>query len=191
MSPKRQPAAKRRAPRTPAPLGAYRAKRDFTRSREPRGRSRAATGDRFVIQKHDASRLHYDFRLEVDGVLKSWAVPKGVPMKRSVKHLAVQVEDHPIEYLHFEGIIPKGQYGGGTVMVWDTGTYHSLGATPRADLEAGKLHFELHGRKLNGEWTLVHTPRLGEENWLLIKSGTDAPPISKKRDSESAISDAA
>jgi len=174
--------------RMPVRLGAYRAKRDFKQTREPRGNGRAAQGDRFVIQKHDASRLHYDFRLEVDGVLKSWAVPKGVPLKKGERHLAVHVEDHPVEYINFEGIIPKGQYGGGTVMVWDAGTYESLGASPRKDLKSGKLHFALHGHKLNGEWTLVRTKQGDGDNWLLIKSGEDAGAISHKKDDESSIS---
>jgi bifunctional non-homologous end joining protein LigD len=175
------------APRKSAKLGAYRAKRDFKKTHEPRGGTRGEKGNRFVIQKHDASRLHYDFRLEVDGVLKSWAVPKGVPTKKGEKHLAVHVEDHPLEYINFEGIIPKGQYGGGTVMVWDAGTFECLGSTARKDLEEGKLHFALHGRKLNGEWTLVRTKN-GEDNWLLIKSGEDTRAISKKKDDESSIS---
>jgi len=97
-------------------LGVYRAKRDFKKTKEPSGRRGSGKGNRFVIQKHDASRLHYDFRLELDGVLKSWAVPKGMPFKQAEKHLAVQVEDHPLDYAAFEGIIPEGQYGGGTVM---------------------------------------------------------------------------
>src|SRR4029434_10541298 len=106
-------------------LRPYARKRDFSRTKEPRGKVRAQRGKArsFVIQKHDASRLHYDFRLELDGTLKSWAVPKGVPHKRGDKALAVQVEDHPLDYADFEGVIPKGQYGGGTVMVWDRGTY--------------------------------------------------------------------
>ncbi len=178
------------ASKKPAKLGAYRAKRDFEQTQEPRGGDRAAKGNRFVIQKHDASRLHYDFRLEVDGVLKSWAVPKGIPTKKGEKHLAVHVEDHPIEYINFEGIIPKGQYGGGTVMVWDEGTFESLGGNAQDDLDAGKLHFVLHGKKLKGEWTLIRT-RNGsndKEDWLLLKSGEDTAPISQKRDDQSSVS---
>src|SRR5712671_3310393 len=127
----------------------YVRKRDFTRTAEPRAGKHAAQAlkaRRFVIQKHDASRLHYDFRLELGGALKSWAVPKGLPFKKGEKHLAVQVEDHPLEYADFEGVIPEGQYGGGTVMVWDAGDYESLGSDdPLSDLAEGKLHFELHG----------------------------------------------
>jgi bifunctional non-homologous end joining protein LigD len=141
-----------------------------------------------VIQKHDASRLHYDFRLEAGGTLKSWAVPKGVPFKKGEKRLAVQVEDHPLDYAAFEGVIPEGQYGGGTVMVWDTGTYESLGSDPLKDLAAGKLHFALHGKKLNGEWTLVRIKGAGDHDWLLIKSGEDTRPVSRKKDDESSLS---
>jgi bifunctional non-homologous end joining protein LigD len=138
-------------------LHAYVRRRDFTRTAEPRGKRRTERGKarRFVIQKHDASRLHYDFRLELGGTLKSWAVPKGIPFKKGDKCLAVQVEDHPIEYADFEGVIPAGEYGGGTVMVWDSGTYEPLTSRPQKDLAAGKLHFALHGQKLEGEWTLV------------------------------------
>jgi bifunctional non-homologous end joining protein LigD len=169
-------------------LATYHAKRDFQQTVEPRGGVRHAEGNRFVIQKHDASRLHYDFRIELDGALKSWAVPKGLPFKKGEKHLAVQVEDHPLEYAGFEGIIPQGQYGGGTVMVWDTGAYESLGSDPGKDLAAGKLHFALHGKKLNGEWTLVRIAHGGEHDWLIIKSGEDMRPVSKKKDDASALS---
>ena len=143
----------------------------------------------FVIRKHDATRLHYDFRLEVDGALKSWAVPKGIPFARGDKRLAVHVEDHPLDYASFEGVIPAGQYGGGTVMVWDTGTWENLGGDAARDLKAGKLHFALHKEKLVGEWTLVRTRggEQGKENWLLIKSGGDVRPLSKKRDDESVL----
>ncbi len=156
-------------------LREYNRKRDFSRTSEPGGSrgKRAAEAHRFVIQKHDASRLHYDFRLELGGTLKSWAVPKGLPFKRGEKRLAVQVEDHPLEYADFEGVIPKGQYGGGTVMVWDRGTYESLGSNTEKDLAAGKLHFALHGDKVEGEWTLVRIKRAEDNEWLLIKSGDD------------------
>jgi bifunctional non-homologous end joining protein LigD len=174
-------------------LGVYRAKRDFKQTAEPAGGGKTvkgkAKGSRFVIQKHDASRLHYDFRLEMDGTLKSWAVPKGMPYKKGEKRLAVEVEDHPLEYAGFEGIIPEGQYGGGTVMVWDTGTYESLGSpSPRKDLAEGKLHFALHGKKLEGEWTLVRIKGAEDHEWLLIKSGEAMRPVSKKKDDESSLS---
>src|SRR5215468_8715247 len=131
-------------------LREYARKRNFEQTSEPTARSRVlkSTKPRFVIQKHAASRLHYDFRLEMDGTLKSWAVPKGVPFAKGDKRLAMQVEDHPVEYANFEGTIPKGQYGGGTVMVWDTGTYENLGGDTAKDLKGGKLHFALHGSKL-------------------------------------------
>src|SRR6185369_9348054 len=114
--------------------------------------------------------------------------PKGVPFAKGEKHLAVQVEDHPLEYGGFEGIIPKGQYGGGTVMLWDTGTFEGLGSGDAAkDLAEGKLHFALSGKKLRGEWTLVHIKRGEGNEWLLIKSGEDMKPLSKKRDDESGL----
>lgn len=172
-------------------LRAYIGKRDFARTAEPRGAKRkmkASKVRRFVIQKHDASRLHYDFRLELGGTLKSWAVPKGVPFKKGEKRLAMQVEDHPREYAGFEGIIPKGQYGGGTVMVWDSGIYEPHSPHPQKDLDAGKLHFTLHGGKVEGEWTLVRIERAGDNEWLLIKSGEDARSVSRKKDDESALS---
>ncbi|HEX4083541.1 MAG TPA: non-homologous end-joining DNA ligase [Chthoniobacteraceae bacterium] len=171
-------------------LGAYRSKRNFKKTAEPRGRAKAsrAAEMRFVIQKHDASRLHYDFRLEMGGTLKSWAIPKGVPFKKGEKHLAVHVEDHPLEYAGFEGIIPRGQYGGGTVMVWDSGTYEPLGSDPLRDLAAGKLHFALHGKKLDGEWALVRFKHGGDNDWLILKSGADMRPVSQKKDDESSVS---
>ena len=171
-------------------LQGYVRKRDFTRTAEPRGAKRTAKSPaarRFVIQKHEASRLHYDFRLELGGTLKSWAVPKGLPFKKGEKRLAMQVEDHPLEYADFEGIIPKGQYGGGTVMVWDSGIYEPLGPHPQKELAAGKLHFALHGAKVEGEWTLVRLKRAGDQEWLLIKSGENARSVSKKKDDESAL----
>ncbi len=163
-------------------LRTYARKRDFTRTAEPRATQGKNAGKmrRFVIQKHDASRLHYDFRIELDGTLKSWAVPKGMPFKRGEKHLAVQVEDHPLDYAGFEGV--------GTVMDWDTGSYEPLGGQPQKDLEAGKFHFALHGKKLEGEWTLVRMKRAENNEWLLIKSGDDLRPISKKKDDESSRS---
>jgi bifunctional non-homologous end joining protein LigD len=167
-------------------LREYIRKRDFKKSAEPEGRVGKRKSSRFVIQKHAASRLHYDFRLELDGVLKSWAVPKGVPFAKGEKRLAVQVEDHPVDYIAFEGTIPKGQYGGGTVMVWDQGTYATDANSPSAQLESGKIHFTLEGKKLRGDWHLV---RLRDgNNWLLIKSSEDLKPVSKKADDMSALS---
>src|SRR5437899_540358 len=146
-------------------LTLYRRKRDLRLTPEPPGKNaaRSKKGLLFVIQKHAASHLHYDFRLEMDGVLKSWAVPKGLPLKRGERRLAVEVEDHPLEYGNFEGVIPEGNYGAGTVMVWDTGTYQVLGDDPLEQLKNGKLHFVLNGKKLKGEWALVRMrPRPGQ-----------------------------
>ena len=161
-------------------LREYRAKRDFTRTPEPSGeaakrsngaRDRAEAAKRarsFVVQKHDASHLHYDFRLELEGVLKSWSVPKGPTLDPAVKRLAMQTEDHPLDYADFEGVIPKGQYGGGTVVVWDAGTWIPLDDDPHGAFRAGKLSFELRGEKLRGAFTLV---RKGKDDraWLLMK----------------------
>ncbi len=157
-----------------APLDEYRRKRDFAITPEPSGAAaarRAAQEPTFVVHKHAARALHYDLRLEMGGVLASWAVPKGPSYDTADKHLAVHVEDHPIEYGAFEGVIPAGEYGGGTVMVWDRGTYSAVG-DPVAGVEAGQLKFVLSGEKLNGAWVLVRMkPRPGDkrENWLLIK----------------------
>jgi bifunctional non-homologous end joining protein LigD len=171
-------------------LAEYKRKRDFRKTAEPVGKplpKKVKGASRFVIQKHAARRLHYDFRLEMEGVLKSWALPKGLPWKRGEKHLAVEVEDHPIEYEDFEGVIPEGQYGGGTVMVWDRGTYYVYGEQPLKSLREGKLHLLLDGKKAKGEWTLVRIRgRDGEKNqWLILKTGDDAKPISNKLDDES------
>lgn len=177
------------APTMRAALSRYSAKRDFTRTTEPSGRTPAqrASPDpmrRFVIQKHAARRLHYDFRLEMDGTLKSWAVPKGPPYELGVKRAAFEVEDHPIDYMDFEGTIPQGQYGGGTVMVWDIGTYELLGGS----LAKGDLKLRLHGKKLKGEW---HIFRIKNDEtkpmWLLAKSGVPAEPVSARRDDMSAL----
>lgn len=152
-------------------LSHYRRKRDFAKTPEPRGARRKPGGKtlRFVVQKHAARRLHYDFRLELGGVLKSWAVPKGPSLDPRVKRLAVEVEDHPIEYGDFEGVIPEGEYGGGTVLVWDAGTWIPEGDDPEADHRRGALKFALHGRRLRGRWALVRMQRGGGKNWLLIK----------------------
>jgi bifunctional non-homologous end joining protein LigD len=167
-------------------LKEYNRKRDFKKTREPAAARSGATGNRFVIQKHAASRLHYDFRLEMEGVLKSWAVPKGIPFIKGEKHLAVQVEDHPVSYIDFEGTIPAGNYGGGTVMVWDQGTFATLEKLPAQELKHGRLHFTLAGKKLHGAWHLVRMH--GGEQWLLIKGEEDAKPVSTKMDDTSALS---
>src|ERR1700733_985791 len=161
-------------PATRTKLTKYRAKRDFSQTAEPSGNKAAsAAGHCYLIQKHAASRLHYDFRLELDGVLKSWAVTKGPSLNPEDKRLAVPVEDHPLDYGSFEGTIPQGQYGGGTVMLWDEGTWEPLG-NPERDLKRGNLTFNLHGKRLKGRWHLVRLrgDRPGDakrENWLLIK----------------------
>src|SRR2546426_10427764 len=148
-------------------LKEYHRKRDFARTPEPRGAGHAGRGDSFVIQKHAARRLHYDFRLEADGVLKSWAVPKGPSLDPTVKRLAMQVEDHPVDYADFEGVIPAGEYGGGTVMVWDYGVYapENTKSVSQA-LAKGELKFSLLGQKLKGSFVLVRTR---ERQWLLMK----------------------
>src|SRR5689334_9571785 len=172
-------------------LKEYQAKRDFGRTREPAGRPvplRRARRLLFVVQKHAATRLHYDFRLEMEGVLKSWAVPKGFPNKRGERRLAIEVEDHPFDYKDFEGTIPEGNYGAGTVMVWDTGTYEVVGADPLLALRQGKLHVVLHGKKLKGEWALVRMRPRSENakpQWLLLKSGSDLPDFSQRQEDSS------
>jgi bifunctional non-homologous end joining protein LigD len=172
-------------------LTEYKKKRNFGVTAEPKGGKplpKLVKGaSRFVIQKHAASRLHYDFRLEMAGVLKSWAVPKGLPWKQGEKHLAVEVEDHPVEYATFEGIIPQGQYGGGTVMVWDYGNYHVYGEDPLKALREGRLHLVLDGKKAKGEWALIRIrSNESKPTWLLLKSGSTIRPISKKLDDQSA-----
>lgn len=153
-------------------LEEYKRKRRFDETPEPEGKVEGKDRRRFVVQKHRASHLHYDFRLEMDGVLKSWAVPKGPSLDPADKRLAMQVEDHPVSYFHFEGIIPPGNYGGGTVMVWDTGTWEPMGDASEM-LRKGDLKFRLNGEKLKGEFALVHmkSRRPGSKGteWLLIK----------------------
>ena len=164
-----------------APLATYAKKRDFSKTPEPSGAPAGGSGGgdrlRFVVQKHHASRLHYDFRLEADGVLKSWAVPKGPSFDPRDKRLAMAVEDHPLDYRDFEGVIPKGNYGAGEVIVWDEGTYRLLeGTSATEQIAKGSLKFEMFGQKLHGAFALVHIKgRGGEENaWLLIKERDDA-----------------
>lgn len=149
-------------------LTEYKKKRKFNKTPEPGPKEkRTRTGRMFVIQKHRATQLHYDFRLEVDDVLKSWAVPKGPSLDPSVKRLAMQVEDHPVDYAKFEGVIPEGEYGGGTVMVWDYGTYKPENTDDVSQaLRKGELKFSLNGKKLKGSWVLVRTR---DRQWLLMK----------------------
>ncbi|MGE8132304.1 DNA ligase D [Novosphingobium subterraneum] len=155
------------------PLAAYNAKRDFTRTGEPSGKKASSkTGNLFIVQKHDATRLHWDFRIEVDGVLKSWAVTRGPSPDPQDKRLAVQTEDHPLSYAEFEGTIPEGEYGGGTVMLWDRGTWAPIEGKSAKDLEDGHLHFRLDGERMKGEWLLIRLKKRGNEkreNWLLRK----------------------
>ena len=157
-------------------LNEYKKKRHFDISPEPSGEKTAPKHPEssliYVVQKHRATQLHYDFRLEFRGTLLSWAVPKGPSLDPSVKRLAMQVEDHPIEYASFEGVIPEGEYGGGTVMVWDTGTWSAESPDVAAALQKGDLKFTLHGKKLKGSWVLVRTRGFGSStktSWLLIK----------------------
>ena len=171
-------------------LDAYRRKRDFTKTPEPGPAvprsSRQGSRKLFVIQKHAARRLHYDFRLEMSGTLKSWAVPKGPPYELNERRLAVAVEDHPMDYAKFEGIIPRGEYGGGTVMVWDIGTYELIDG----NYWQGKLHIFLNGKKLKGEWVLVKdSSRNGADNvWYCIKAAASVPRPSPQKDDSSALS---
>jgi bifunctional non-homologous end joining protein LigD len=165
-------------------LNEYKRKRHFSRTPEPAGKPALKSGRSYVIQKHAASHLHYDFRLELEGVLKSWAVPKGPSLDPSVKRLAMHVEDHPVEYGSFEGIIPQGEYGGGTVMLWDRGDWEPVG-NPHEDYRSGRLKFKLHGEKLRGQWMLVRTgkdPRSAKDDrkWLLFKEkDEEAQPASE------------
>jgi bifunctional non-homologous end joining protein LigD len=162
-------------------LELYNKKRKFDQTPEPKGKTfpRKRTGLRFVVQKHDASHLHYDFRIEMAGVMKSWAVPKGPSLNPADKRLAMMVEDHPISYNSFEGHIPEGLYGGGDVIVWDKGVYHSLETDdPKksekeflAGLKKGRLKFVLHGKKLNGVFSLFRFK--SDKEWILAKSSSD------------------
>ena len=150
-------------------LEVYRRKRDFDRTPEPPGALTGEAGRRFVVQRHRASRLHYDLRFEIDGVLVSWAVPKGPTLDPAVSRLAMHVEDHPVEYLHFEGLIPEGEYGGGDVIVWDTGTWQPVHTEdPGAAVRAGELHAEVHGEKLRGRLVLVRRGDSDGDEWMLL-----------------------
>ncbi len=175
-------------------LREYAAKREFTQTSEPSPKpppknERRKGPHRFVIQKHAASHLHYDWRLEMQGVLRSWAVPKGPPFELRESRLAMHVEDHPLEYGDFEGTIPPGNYGAGTVMLWDEGVYQDITGNDAAAFHAGKMHIVMQGEKLKGEWILVKDKREPESNrWLLIKAGESMKPFSSKQDDRSAIS---
>src|SRR5712672_1707280 len=169
-------------------LDEYAAKRRFENTPEPppsKKKSTRAAKPYFCVQRHDATRLHYDFRLEMDGVLKSWAVPKGPSLDPTLKRLAIQVEDHPLGYGGFEGTIPKGEYGGGTVLLWDRGTWIPLDPDPEAAYRKGSLKFTLKGEKLHGNWALVRmggkAARERRENWLLIKE-RDAAAVPQSGD---------
>src|SRR5215218_3829210 len=168
----REPAAKPVGSGAADALLAYSQKRDFAKTAEPKGRVQGSAGNRFCVQKHDATRLHYDLRLELDGVLKSWAVTRGPSLVSGEKRLSVHTEDHPMEYLTFEGVIPKGEYGGGTMIVWDQGRWRPEG-DPRKAYAKGHLDFSLDGQRLKGRWHLVRMrprPHQKKEQWLLIKS---------------------
>jgi bifunctional non-homologous end joining protein LigD len=167
-------------------IRAYDAKRDFTQTPEPSAAvAKDGKQEIFVIQKHDASRLHYDFRLGMDGVLKSWAVPKGPPYTKQERRLAMHVEDHPMSYKDFEGTIAPGNYGAGTVMVWDFGTYELMSGS----MAEGKLHFRLHGKKLEGEWILVKARHMegSGEPWFLLKGGEPMQALTPEEDDKSAV----
>ena len=158
-------------------LREYERKRDRKKTPEPFGGKRGAKAPIFVVQRHDARRLHYDFRLEKGGTLLSWAVPKGVPLEPGEQHLAVHVEDHPLEYATFEGEIPKGEYGAGTVEIWDRGTYELL-----EEKKNGGLTVRLHGTKLDGTWALVPAHLNGDEkNWLIVRKRDDSSAAPLRR----------
>ena len=144
-------------------LSEYQKLRDFSKTPEPKGSARSGAGNMFVVHEHDATHLHYDLRLEIGGVLRSWAVPKEPPEKEGVKRLAIQTEDHPLEYADFEGVIPEGMYGAGTVRIWDRGEFNLK------EEKDDKLLFELKGKRLSGEYVLIKTKFRGKESWLFFK----------------------
>jgi len=153
-------------------LDEYWKKRKFKKISEPKGEMKKTGQNRFVVQEHHATRLHHDFRLEIpasseggEWVLKSWAVPKGVPIEKEIKRLAVQVEDHPVEYIDFEGTIPEGEYGAGTVKIWDSGYYELIKRTSK------EIEFTLKGKKLKGKYVLLYTGWKGKNSWLIFKTG--------------------
>jgi DNA ligase D-like protein (predicted 3'-phosphoesterase) len=157
-------------------LQKYQKKRDFLKTPEPRGNvKRGRRKSIFVVQQHEARSDHFDFRLEVENVLKSWAVPKGIPLKQAERHLAVETEDHPLEYATFEGRIPKGEYGAGKVKIWDTGHYRNIrGIDIKESLKNGQIEVNLEGRKLKGNYALIRTSfNDNPKNWLLIKMRDD------------------
>lgn len=177
-------------------LAKYNQKRDFTVTSEPEGKTDKSAASRFVVQRHDASHLHYDFRLEMGGVLKSWAVPKGPSLNPADKRLAVMVEDHPVSYIDFKGTIPEGNYGAGKVIIWDNGHFLPINKDHEpitekqalAAIKKGELKFFVKGKKINGEFVLVQLKN-GEEkgkNWLLIKH-KDEYAVAKKYDSEDLV----
>lgn len=171
----------------------YEAKRDFRQTKEPPPSKKQlpakASELMFVIQKHEATRLHYDFRLEMEGVLRSWAVPKGLPTILKDKRLAMHVEDHPMKYARFEGTIPKGNYGGGTVMVWDIGTYEVKTGDPVKAYKKGAIGLRLHGKKLKGEWVLFRSKirQGGKEGWIIMKTDNSIPEIGPRKDDTSVL----
>ncbi len=173
-------------------LDTYRRKRNFKKTPEPAGKKQARGAKQlsFVVQEHAARRLHYDFRLEIDGVLASWAIPKGPSPNPADRRLAVHVEDHPLEYGKFAGTIPKGHYGAGTVKIWDRGVWIPQD-NPRTALDRGKLKFELRGKKLSGAWSLIRMrgksdDKENKDNWLLIKERDDAAVTDSNKVDESA-----
>jgi bifunctional non-homologous end joining protein LigD len=177
-------------------LSKYNQKRDFTVTSEPKGKTDDSAASRFVVQRHDASHLHYDFRLELGGVLKSWAVPKGPSLNPSDKRLAVMVEDHPVSYIDFKGTIPEGNYGAGKVIIWDKGHFMPINKDHEpisekqalAAIKKGELKFFVNGKKIKGEFVLVQLKTAGEagKNWLLIKHKDDYA-VNKKYDSEDLV----